>query len=246
MATEPITFKLDWKIWSLIAAVIIIISLTIRHCNSPAPSVDTGRADSSFINIDSINAKHRADMQRVRDSLYSKDQALVGVQDDIDMYVDRVRTDAGSIRLLNSIISKLQSTTPKEVACDSLVAVSNRYLNTNDSLLNEIAIKDTIQLAQLQLAIDAVNDCDRAYEAVTSNLLSVRETYDALKRAAAPRVVVYAGFTGTYNALVYGVGPSIAVQGKRGGIVQGSYQITNGRPLYQAGYLVPIRLRKRL
>jgi hypothetical protein len=243
--TKPkVTVKPPWQMWTIVGLVAVIIFLTIKHCKSDGTGVDTTKGDSAFINIDSINAVRKAERQIYIDSINQINIARLHQDNRIAALQGRVKAGARSVAELTKLLKEIPSTTVKEEACDSLIALNEVYTVRVDSLLVAVTEKDSTQALQLRLATDAVADADRAYYAVVDQLLTVKATYDQLKNAAKPRIIVSVGLSGTYNPLVFGLGPAVAVQGKKGGIIHGSYQITNNKPLYSVGYLVPIRLRK--
>lgn len=236
------SFKLPWQIPVSLVAVAVIVFATLKYCNAPAPVQPS--AEREFINIDSITKEHTREREEYRDNMIAADIARLRAEDAVKLYEAQLLIDARSIRDLSKLILSKPSTTPKEVACDSLASMNGVYLNRVDSLKAAQIISDSNQNLQLQLAIDAVSDADRAYDAVADQLLRVKAVYDQLRDASRPRVKVMVGISGTWNPLVFGIGPALAVQGKKGWVIHGSYQITNRQPLYQFGYLVPIKFGK--
>lgn len=246
MATEPtppITFKLSTGIYILIGAVAIILFFTFKHCNSDRtvdyipPTQASLDSIAALKRTDSINNKWRIDSLIMAGEFKDYEKQLL---------TDALLKNGMDINYLAGLIKAVKKDAPiYQQACDSLAMIAPVYVKTVDSFTKAVVESDKIHEAERAAWRESDSLVQVAYLSVVDVAVQSKEAFEAYRKAHEPRVTVLVGFSATYNPFVYGVGPSIAVQGKKGGVISGSVQFTNHQRLYQAGYLVPIRLRKK-
>jgi hypothetical protein len=194
--------------------------------------------------VDSLKAKIIDDSIRYATDQHLSELVQQGLQDDKDLLTSQILQNENRIRQLISSVRRdtniiLPDACPELADSAEVLLTQNKELReVNESIENnyqqQLGQADTALLNARERIRQALANFD-ACQAINAALR------DNLKRS---NTQIYAGLSGIYNPVTYGIGGSLMLKTKTDKLYGVSYYLTNGKPMYEARALFKISFRR--